>query len=462
MTNETTIENKIKYSEVRTPLWLIEEHIDNILKFHLKTQETKWKNNQQYIFHVLDVGTADYSYISVFIEKYIQKVKSEFVSQLQNKSFKNISIQLCCVGIEKNPVFQETLETKIQESQYHDHVFIIDESRNIKCSIKCDYMIEDFCLWDTNKTFDIVLGNIPFNNDGIMKTPCHKNMDKKLDGKSVWRNIIHKSLTILKNQDSILSFVSPNSWLKPDRFKMYDTLIHEHQVLYIKSFDSAQCNKIFQYKAQLPFCYFVLKNCLPKEETNEKITHKFQYIQLYDSLQDEVVEFVLHNYPIPTHNLRHIQSLVEKYVADTMTPLSFYVDKTNCVNGKRVKLFSERQNEKDTQNIASSTYDRTNDKLELKIEYSNIQCPYYGTPKIIGCHKRLPLFIRDDYGKYGISRRDNYIIPYSRFDNIDKILTLLQTECVKQTLKSFQYRMNYLEKYGFDYIFIPKSWVVSG
>ena len=146
MTNETTIQNKIKYSEVRTPLWLIEEHIDNILKFHLKTQRTKWKNNQQYIFHVLDVGTADYSYISVFIEKYIQKVKSEFVSQLQNKSFKNISIQLCCVGIEKNPVFHETLETKIQESQYHDHVFIIDESRNIKCSIKCDYMIEDFCL----------------------------------------------------------------------------------------------------------------------------------------------------------------------------------------------------------------------------------------------------------------------------------------------------------------------------
>ena len=454
--------NKIKYSEVRTPQWLIQEHVENILNFHFKTIETNWKNNTNYTFNILDVGTADYSYIYVLLEKYIQRLKSEFVSRLQNKSLKNISIQLCCVGIEKNPTFEQLLETKIQESPYHNHVFAIDKSRNIQCNIKCCYIIQDFCLWDTTDTFDIVLGNIPFNNDGIMKTPCHKNLDKKLDGKSVWRNIILKSLEILKNQDSILSFVSPNSWLKPDRFRIYDTLINKHKVLYIKSFDSAQCNKIFQYKAQLPFCYFVLKNCLPQRETKSKFTQIYQNIQIYDSLLDEVIDFcLLHNYPIPTHNLRHIQNLVDKYVADTMTPLSLYVDKTNCVNKNKTKLFNERQNEKYTQNIASSIYHRLNDNLELKIEYSNIPCPYYGIPKIIGCHKRLPLFIRDDSGKYGISRRDNYIIPYSNFNNIDKIFTLLQMDDVKKTLKSFQYRMNYLEKYGFEYIFIPNIWIVS-
>ena len=82
--------------------------------------------------------------------------------------------------------------------------------------------------------------------------------------------------------------------------------------------------------------------------------------------------------------------------------------------------------------------------------------PYQSIPKIILAHKRLPIPFLDLSGTYGIHGRDKYVIVADNLEELKVIYEFLLTPFAQKIIKSFTIRMNYYEKYIFDYIPSPK------
>ena len=53
--------------------------------------------------------------------------------------------------------------------------------------------------WEPNIEFDFVIGNPPYNCNGVKKVPTKSNVDKKQDGKTIWTEFIKKNISIFKN-----------------------------------------------------------------------------------------------------------------------------------------------------------------------------------------------------------------------------------------------------------------------
>ena len=58
----------------------------------------------------------------------------------------------------------------------------------------------------------------------------------------------------------------------------------------------------------------------------------------------------------------------------------------------------------------------------------------------------------DIEGKWGISRRDNYIILDKSHSNLTKIQQFLSTYFALYVFEATRYRMKYLEKYAFQFL----------
>ena len=69
-----------------------------------------------------------------------------------------------------------------------------------------------------NKKFNFIIGNPPFNCNGLIKTPTKKGL-KKLDGKTIWQSFIKHSMSLIKSNGHLL-FITPSIWIenKPNTF----------------------------------------------------------------------------------------------------------------------------------------------------------------------------------------------------------------------------------------------------
>ena len=82
----------------------------------------------------------------------------------------------------------------------------------------------DFLTYLPEEAFDIVIGNPPFNFNGMKKVPTNSQLKKRHDGKTIWADFIKKSISLLK-PNGLLLFIVPSIWMKPDRFKIYDYMM---------------------------------------------------------------------------------------------------------------------------------------------------------------------------------------------------------------------------------------------
>ena len=63
---------------------------------------------------------------------------------------------------------------------------------------------DDFINYNFNnyiiKEFDYIIGNPPFNCNGMKKVHTNNNVKKKNDGKTIWIDFLKKSISILKKE----------------------------------------------------------------------------------------------------------------------------------------------------------------------------------------------------------------------------------------------------------------------
>lgn len=388
---------KSKYGDVCTPKYFVEEILDLLPNNVWSNPHYKW----------LDPGCGNGIFMKCIFERLFLNL-STIKDDTQRKEH---IIQNMLYMVEVNSVYIFELE------QY------FGENANI--------YNEDFLLFDNDISYDVVVGNPPYNSNGIIKVPTNTNNNKKNDGKAIWKLFIKKSLHLL-NPNGYLNVCIPVIWMKPDKENMYNYFF-ERNIIKIKCFDNTEANKIFSYKAQTPICILSLQNT--------KHNKSYQNL-LLDNLNYKLTSLA----PIPL-KYGNIFSIFQPYI-EKYGSLQKYITKTNMPPIK-----TSLQNSYDDNHIYPNIHTcliKNKIQPELSIRYSNIPLVYHGIKKIILAHKMYGFPYHDKDGKYGISNRDNYVIINENNINIKKIFDFLSTSLVITLFESTRYRMKYLEKYIFE------------
>ena len=323
---------------------------------------------------------------------------------------------------------------------YPEH---IKELEN-KFTENANILKEDFLSIIPEETikFNFIIGNPPYNINGAIKTPTNKNLSKHEDGKTIYVDFINQSLKLLVNK-GYLNLIIPSLWLKPDKAKLYNTLINLN-IHKLHNLTTSETYKQFNYKAQLPTSYFLIENNNTINNDRNKI------INIYDKFEKTYIEYeLLKNYPIPITGITIINKLLKYIRLDEISSLKYY--KTNTVS-KKTTLSDTSNTEFKYENIKTCLL--SNLKPKLIKNYSNSPEQYFNTTKLVLAHKMYGFPYLDISGIYGISTRDNYIISNKdyKIDELKEIQNFLSTKLALFIFSTTSYRMRYLERYAFQLI----------
>lgn len=406
-----SLADKLKYGEIHTPFILIKQIFALFDPMVFTQKNKKW----------LDLG-AGRGYFSMYLFTQLNEGLKQIIIDEQERKEHIIQNMIYMVEIKM------------------DHILFLKEFFGENANIfQGDFLSEPFFTNEEKKmSFDYIIGNPPYNANGIKKVPTNTILNKKQeDGQTIWMPFLKKAISLLKSEEGQLGVIVPSIWLKPDKACMFHYLT-AYKIEKIHCLTNTETNKLFKGEAQTPTCYFLLT----KKETDH-------FIDIYDTNENKYIHFYCKpNFPIPLfgqHLIQKIQSFVEKAG-------SLFVYKTNLPNGK-----STFREEADTithpyPNIKTCILHERGIQPHMVINYSNISQAYAGQKKIILAHKMYGFPFLDASGIYGISNRDNYVILRENVDELKKIKEFLSTKLILFIYESTRYRMKYLEKYAFQFI----------
>lgn len=400
-------ELKDLYGEVHTPYSFITEMLSIIPQECFKNKNWKW----------LDTGAGHGNY-SICLFTILFKSLKEIIPDDEERKEHIIKNMIYMVEINNDSVLQLREKFGGEANIFHT----------------------DYLLWKTEMFFDCIIGNPPYNCNGVKKVPTKSDTDKKADGKTIWPEFIKKNISLLK-EDGKMNVLIPSIWLKPDKAGMYELLL-KYQIEKMHTINADKVMKIFNYEVQTPICYFLFT-----KRENNFYSNKTKQIQLYDSIKNEYNYFKLkQNIPIPlcfSSIVNKCLKLVEQYG-------NLKVIKTNMPK-KSAKLNKTFSSEYPFKNIRTTTLTKEKHP-ELQVMYSNEELSFSGEPKIVMAHKMYGFPYVDKDGTYGICSRDNYIIKNKTIKELEIIKEFLSTELILFLFETTRYRMRYLEKYVFEYI----------
>ena len=389
------IDDKYELNIVYTPIKLVEK-IVNLIPEEKFNKDTKW----------LDIGAGLGNFSLIIYDK------------LHNK-----------YGFSYDIIIKNLYLSEIEENQINYLKELFGNNLNLFDNF---FNIPDKYL----EYFDVIMGNPPYNF-GKIKTPTNNKLKKKDEGKSIWQKFIINSLKFLK-WGGYLSLIVPAIWLKPDKYGIYKILTN-YKIIKLHCFTNTETNKEFNYKAQTPTCYFLIKKevCINNS------------ISIFDNLHNDYLIYNLKkDYPIPMNNISIINKLIKK--VEELGEIK--IIKTNCPPSN-INLSTSRNEYFKNKNISTCLLEGNN-RLEPRLLefYSNYPCPYSSIKKLILSHKMYGFPYLDKEGIFGISSRDNYIIKDYSLEKLSKIGKFLSSKTIIYIYSSTAYRMKYLEKYIFKFI----------
>ena len=405
---EVSKEDKYKYGEIYTPFSLIKQMFNLFNPTVFTEKNKKW----------LDTG-AGTGYFSIYLYK---SLMDGLIKAIPNEKKRHDHIIT-------NMIYM----VEIKESNIKQLRDCFGEKANIAC---VDYTKDEILDAKFPSKYDYIIGNPPYNSNGIKKVPTNKITDKKEDGKTIWVDFIRRSISLLQPKEGKLLYIVPSIWMKPDKAKTYD-LLTNYKLEKIVSLSNTETNGIFKGNAQTPTCYFLLSNT---EQDNK--------IELYDKDREIFTPYTFEKgKPLPVfgaHIINKLIPFVKKY--GCLNPI-----KTNLPKkGTQLSLIKDDIHQP-YPNIRTCVIENSVTP-KLVIEYSNIEQSYSGIPKLVLAHKMYGFPYLDASGTYGISNRDNYVFHSIEIPKMDRLKQYLSTKFALYVYESTRYRMKYLERYAFEFI----------
>jgi len=280
------------------------------------------------------------------------------------------------------------------------------------------------------KHFDIIIGNPPYQVNGMKPVPTQRIKTTTTKPKTMWTQFVRRSFELLQSK-GYMSMIIPAIWLKPDKANIY-SLLTSHNILHIHTLTNQQTNKLFKGQAQTPTTMITVQNA----------PHTQQPIMSHGLPVKERKTFkILLNKPIPLCYFSLVDFIISWMKQQQIPSLFNYVYKTNPVP-------KEYLSKEPTKYINIHTCVFKNKAPYLVKSYSIRPLQFQGVPKIIMAHKMYGCPYLDKQGTFGISSRDNYIIR-----STNTILLLwLEQPIITKLIDTTRYRMSYFEKYCFHWI----------
>ena len=395
-----TAEKKTLYGEINTPFFFIQQILSIIPEHIYANPNLRW----------LDPGCGC-GYFTIILYNKLYDGLKEIIPEEERR---------------KKHIIQKMIYmVEIQEENVNQLRDLFGKDANIFHS--------DFLSWKSKYKFDIIIGNPPYNSNGMKKVPTNNKLEKKQDGKTIWISFIQCSIDLLR-KNGYLCTIIPSIWMKPDKARMYNYLT-SYNIKKIHCFSNTETNKIFSGEAQTPTCYFLLQ----KRKSDDIVT-------LFDKQREKYIKYPLKsNYPIPLFGSTIISKLIP------------FIEKAGCLKAHKTNNPSRKSRIMPT---FSTNYPYSNIKTcilnglepQIILNYSNISLPYYNKKKLVLAHKMYGFPYYDEKGEYGISNRDNYVICDYSDTALKQIQTFLSTYFALYIYEATRYRMKYLEKYAFQFL----------
>jgi len=267
--------------------------------------------------------------------------------------------------------------------------------------------------------YDVIIGNPPFRVEA--KEPSQSPIKTKINQKTIWPEIVKRCFNHLK-PNGYLAMILPCIWLKKDNASIYD-LFTKQKILYLKCYTCVESNYLFGYKCQTPCCYVILQKTTPDKT-----------FQLYDETQ--FFSFTLEkDLCIPTKHSQLLQKskrCFHKSLFNSCIKIPKGVPKLTVIPNP-------------TRDYPIATTFKKGSIYGIESKEPGM---YQNVPKVCLLQKEKPIPFLDKEGFYGIYGRDNYVF----IEEPEKVNIFLSLPQVQKIIQSFIVRMNFYEKYVFEYL----------
>ena len=374
---------KDQFGEVFTPMYLINEMLDNLDKSYIKEHGKSIFIEPSFKWLDPASGMGNFP-IAVYL-RLMEGLKMQIPNDEDRKKH-----------ILENMLYMSELNKK--------NVFITHQIFNMNNQYKLNIYegnsleLNTENVWEIKK-FDIVMGNPPYNKskDGTLKGGY--------GGRSLWDLFVVKSLNDWVSENGYLVFIHPPSWRKPEHY-LWEVL-GKKQLLYLKTFTEENSKKMFGCSTIVD--YYVLKNINTYKET------------IIDGQDCKTYNINLCDWNfLPSGAFDIIQQILGKN--EVLYSSSIYDTRRPYIN----KTKKENNNLPVVHNMTK--------KDGLGFVYSSEDKGHFGIPKVILSFGRHQYPYNDWNGEYGMSQIC-YGLKINSKEEGDKITEAINSDKFKEVLK---------------------------
>ena len=376
---------KDQFGEVFTPMYLINEMLDNLDKSYIKEHGKSIFTEPSFKWFDPASGMGNFP-IAVYL-KLMEGLKTQIPNDEDRKKH-----------ILENMLYMSELNKK--------NVFITHQIFNMNNQYKLNLNEGNSLELNTEnvwgiKNFDVVMGNPPYNKskDGTLKGGY--------GGRSLWDLFVVKSLNDWVGENSYLVFIHPPSWRKPEHY-LWEVL-GKKQLLYLKTYSKKEGNKIFGCSTLVD--YYVLKNTNIYKET------------IIDGQDGKTYSINLNDWNfLPSGAFDNIKQILGKN--EVLYSSSIYDTRRPYVNNTKTK--TEKNNLPVVHNMTK--------KDGLGFVYSSEDKGHFGVSKVILSFGEFQYPYNDFNGEYGMSQIC-YGLKINSKEEGDKIVEAINSVKFKEILK---------------------------
>ena len=406
---------KQENGEVFTPMSLIFEMLDNLDKHYIKEHGRSIFTELNFKWFDPASGMGNFP-VAVYL-KLMEGLKPQIPNDEERKKH-----------IIENMLYMSELNKK--------NVFICHQIFNVNNQFKLNLYEGDtlelnvVSEWEVAlNSFDVILGNPPYNKGGIRSHTGKQLGDKN---ETIWTKFIEKSFEWLK-PDGFLAFINPLSWLKKSH-SLHNEMLEKH-IVWLKLWDDSQSKGMIN--ADIPISLYVLKNTLNTQNKKTEIISEIKRKKLTTTS----FEYLNKNYSIPLAFHSIFDKLIQ-FIEKHNCSLE-YKTKTIKSSGTKAKIPTEYTLE---DMWAIDTYTLNEGILVKK---ATEQHPDANKRKLIIANKRGFKGAFIDEGKLTLTGNHKFYILGNNLELIKKIMNFNISVVISDYPK---YGQSFLDNEAFKYI----------
>jgi hypothetical protein len=402
---------KEKFGEVFTPMFIIDNMLDELDNAYIKIHKTSIFSNPNLKWFDPAAGIGNFS-VALYL-----------------RLFDNLNIKDKKNHILENMIFMSEINTK--------NSYVIKQIFDIQDNYKLNLNEGDTLLLNTKKKFnvtkfDVILGNPPYNLGGIKSHTGKKLGDKNV---TIWPSFVEYAFKHLK-EDGYLVYIHPLSWLKSTH--SYHNVLLEKQIIWLELWDNIHSKYIIQGK--IPISLYVLQNTINKDKLTTHIISKIKS----KNVETESTIYLDKMYSIPLAYHSIFSKIIKKIEQDVNLKLEVLTTTVKSKD-KTSKSLPKKYSKKDMYGI--DTY-RIKDGYFVKkmlTEHKDML-----KSKLIIANKSSLSGSMIDNGRLGLIGNHKY---YILGNNLDKLKLFFETKLGNIISQFTKYNQDFLDKDAFNFIF---------